>query len=182
MSDQKIETLEDKDPIADWSETPSLIKALSIIVGITMFSMMALVFVDVVGRYGFAHPIPGGFEITEFVMGTMIFSAVPIVCYHNSHITVGLFDHFFKGAVRRVQLSLVLLFTGCMVAFMGTQLFDSAQYMRSKGQVGLQLDIQVAPVVYGMAMMSFISALIVFALLFQYLRTGVEPESGGSLD
>lgn len=172
----------DASVLTEWNEAPWPIKALSFVVAVMMFLMIALIFVDVVGRYGFGLPIPAGFEITAFVMATMIFSAIPLVSYYNSHITVGLFDHAFRGRVRKVQQSFVLLFSMVMLAFMGTRLFGEAEYLRSVGQFGQQLDIQIAPVVYITSLMSFVSAMLVAMLIIQYWRTGIEPVTSGSLD
>lgn len=35
-------------------------KVLGAVVTAAMFAMMAVTFVDVVGRYGFSRPVPGG--------------------------------------------------------------------------------------------------------------------------
>lgn len=179
-----IEDIEDQDAatLTEWKSSPGVVKVLSFLVAGLMFSMTAFTFADVVGRYGFGTPIPGGFEIVEFIMGPMIFAAIPIVSYNNSHITVSLFDHMFKGRVRRVQQTLVLVFSTVTVGFIAERMFDSGQYMRGKGQVGLQLDIQVAPVVYTMSVFASFACLLLALLTWRYLKTGVEPVSSGSLD
>jgi TRAP-type C4-dicarboxylate transport system permease small subunit len=180
----KMTDLENQDvaQITEWNAAPSYIKGLSFIVAILMFAMIALIFIDVIGRYGFGLPIPAGFEITEFVMATMIFSAIPLVSYYNSHITVNLFDAAFRGTVRKVQQSFVLLFSMVMLGFMGNRLFDQAEYLRRTEQLGQQLDIQVAPVVYGTSLMSFVACIFMAILLINYWRTGIEPTTSGSLD
>ena len=183
MTDQTTD-LEDEDAamLTEWNTAPKLIKGLSFIVGILMFAMIMLIFVDVVGRYAFSKPIPGGFEIVEFVMASLIFSAIPLVSYYNSHITVGLFDAAFKGRVRRVQQSFVLLFTVLMLGFMAERLFDQAEYMRATELFGQQLNVPIAPIVYITAFMSGVACLLVVSMTIQYWRTGIEPASSGSLD
>ncbi len=173
---------EDDTVLIEWNRAPRLIKALSCIVALLMLAMMCVTFADVIGRYLFGTPIPGGFEIIEFIMGPMIFSALPIISYNNSHITVGLFDHMFKGGVRRVQQTVVLVASMATVGFIAHQMFDSAEYLRSKGQVGLQLDIQVAPVVYIMSLLALIACLLLANLTVKYLRTGIETTASASLD
>lgn len=185
MSETENQTdLEEQDTavLTEWNSAPRLVKALSFIVAITMFLMIALIFVDVIGRYGFGKPVPAGWEITEFVMSTMIFSAIPLVSYYNSHITVGLFDHAFRGAVRKVQQTFVLVFSMVMLGFMGNRLFEQARYMHSVEEVGLQLDVLIAWPIYVMSFMSFVAAILVAMLLIKYLRTGIEPTTSGSLD
>jgi hypothetical protein len=44
-----------------------------------LFFMMALTFVDVVGRYLFNTPVYGGFEMTEVALATLIFAGLPLV-------------------------------------------------------------------------------------------------------
>lgn len=173
---------EDIAVLTEWNNSPILVKGLSIIVAVLMFLMMGLTFIDVVGRYGLDMPIPGGFEIIEFVMGTMIFSAIPVVSHNNSHITVGLFDNAFKGAVRRVQQTFVLVFSTITVGFMGWRLWAAAMRDHLSGKIGQQLDVPVAPVIFGMSGLSFLACLLLALLTVNYLRTGIEPVSSGSLD
>jgi len=173
---------EDNAAVTEWNNSPLLVKALSIIVAVLMFAMMALTFIDVIGRYVFGIPIPGGFEIIEFVMSTMIFSAIPVVSYNNSHITVGLFDGFFRGGVRRVQQTFVLVFSTGMVGFMGWRLWAEAMRDLESGKVGQQLDVQVAPVIFGLSGLSYLACLLLALLTVNYLRTGIEPVASGSLD
>jgi TRAP-type C4-dicarboxylate transport system permease small subunit len=173
---------EDAAIITEWRRSPGIVKLLSYLLAVLMFAMMGVTFVDVIGRYIFGLPIPGGFEIIEFIMGPMIFAAIPVVSYNNSHITVSLFDHMFRGRVRRVQQTLVLVFTTVMVGFIAERMFDAGEYLRGKAQVGLQLDVQVAPVVYTMSLLALIACLLLALLTVRYLRTGIEPVSSGSLD
>ena len=51
-------------------------RVLAGISNIVLFAMMVLTFVDVWARYGFNAPIPGGFEITEFLLVILV-----IVCW-----------------------------------------------------------------------------------------------------
>ena len=183
MTDETVyQEDEDATMLTEWNTAPKLIKGLSLIVAILMFAMIMLIFVDVIGRYAFSKPIPGGFEMVEFVMASLIFSAIPLVSYYNSHITVGLFDGAFKGRVRRVQQSFVLLFTVLMLGFMAERLFDQAQYMWATELYGLQLDVPVAPIVLITAFMSGVACLLVVLLTIRYWRTGIEPASSGTLD
>ncbi|MFT5113630.1 MAG: TRAP-type C4-dicarboxylate transport system permease small subunit [Parasphingorhabdus sp.] len=68
-----------------------------------LFFMMALTFVDVLGRYFFDAPVKGGFEITEFVLATLIFAGLPLVTARGEHVTVDLFDRFVPSGIARVR-------------------------------------------------------------------------------
>lgn len=162
--------------------TRPVIAALSVVVGALMCAMMTLTFADVVGRYLFASPIPGGAEIIEFVMGTMTFAALPIVCHRNSHITVSLFEHLFRGAVRRVQQVAVALFSTATVAFMSFRLFSAAEDMRADGQLGDFLDIEVAPFVYTMSALAALAALLLIVLTWRTVTGAGRLESAAAHD
>lgn len=74
-------------------------RLLGFTAALVMFTMMMVTFVDVVGR-GFDYPLPGGFEITEFLLASLIFLGLPLVTAEASHVEVDLLDsmtpHWFK--------------------------------------------------------------------------------------
>lgn len=62
-----------------------------------LFAMMAMTFVDVLGRYLFNHPLGFAFEMTQIAMGAMVLCAIPSVTLRGQHVTAGLFEDAFKG-------------------------------------------------------------------------------------
>jgi TRAP-type C4-dicarboxylate transport system permease small subunit len=164
-----------------WRGPDRLVGLLSAIAGVLIFSIMAVTFVDVLGRYFFKTPIPGGFEIVEFIMGMMIFAALPVISYGNAHVTVDLFDRAFRGTVRKIKTTFVLLFSAVMTAFMGVRLWASAQHFFETRQLGIQLDILIAPFIFVMAIMSFLAAVLLLLLTWSYLKTGIEPTGSGNM-
>jgi len=77
---------------------------------LVMFTMMLVTFVDVVGRDLLASPLPGGFEITEFLLASLIFLGLPLVTAEAGHVEVDLLDsvipRWFKP-IQNVIISLV---------------------------------------------------------------------------
>ncbi|MGE3246161.1 MAG: TRAP transporter small permease, partial [Beijerinckiaceae bacterium] len=63
---------------------------LKLIMAIVMFAMMVVTTVDVIGRYLFNAPIPGGFEIVQYLMAFIVFAALPLTTASNSHLSVSL--------------------------------------------------------------------------------------------
>lgn len=165
----------------EWRGARIIVGVLQFVIALLIFSMMAVTFVDVLGRYLFAQPIPGGFEIIEFIMGTLVFSALPIISYDSGHVTVDLFDGVFRGIVRKVKVVFVLAFSALVTGFMGVRLFASAQYFFGTKQLGIQLNIEIAPFILIMALMSFLSCLLIILLIWSYLKTGVEPVASGNM-
>lgn len=59
---------------------------------VALLTMMVLTFVDVNLRYWLGQPILGSNEMTEFLLGTVVFSGLVIVTGERSHIVVTLFE------------------------------------------------------------------------------------------
>ena len=152
-----------------------LVRALSYLAAALLFAMMAIVVVDVVGRYITGQPIRGAFEIVGFLLGVMVFAGIAIVSRSNDHITVSLFDYLFQGRVRWVQQAFVLLVSTVIVGFICFRLFAAAERMRQRQLLALSFDMQIAPVVYVMSALAGIACLLLIALLVRHLRSPVTP-------
>lgn len=100
--------------------------ALKILIALAVFSMAALTFVDVIGRYFFNAPIPGTFESVGLLLGIVAFATFPLVTFQESHITVDLFDNFIRGRARRWRQTAVRLGTAAMAGFMAERLWAAA--------------------------------------------------------
>ena len=59
---------------------------------IALLTMMVLTFTDVNLRYWLGEPILGSNEMTEFLLGTIVFTGLVIVSGERSHIVVTLFE------------------------------------------------------------------------------------------
>lgn len=66
---------------------------------LALLTMMALTFTDVNLRYWLGQPILGSNEMTEFLLGTVVFSGLVIVTGERSHIVVTLFE---RPLMRRI--------------------------------------------------------------------------------
>ena len=58
-------------------------RALGVIAVTALFAMMALTFVDVIGRYGFHHSIFGAAEIIEVLMIVAVFAGLAFITAKN---------------------------------------------------------------------------------------------------
>ncbi len=64
-----------------------------------LLTMMALTFIDVNLRYWLGQPILGSNEMTEFLLGTVVFSGLVIVTGERSHIVVTLFERLLMRQI-----------------------------------------------------------------------------------
>ena len=162
----------------------AVVSALSYLAAGLIFALMALVFADVIARYILQHPIPGAFEIVEFILAGAIFTAIAVVSYRNEHITVSVFDHLFRGRVRWYQQAFVLLVSAIATGFIAIRMFASAEKMRETNLLALMFNVQIAPIVYLMAFMAAIAFLLIVALFIRHVRFPNAPAnvSSASLD
>lgn len=143
---------------------------LGVLCALPCAAMVALTFVDVLGRYLLAAPVRGSLEVIEFCMALLVFTALPLVTRHGGHVTVDLFASTGPALLRRIRLvfcdALSLLALGMLTWRLWVYAVDSAQ----RGSRTMVLGLHEAPLVQAMALFSAISALAVAASLLGRLR------------
>jgi TRAP-type C4-dicarboxylate transport system permease small subunit len=150
-----------------WIDRADAVLGLS--AGALLFGMMALTFVDVVGRYLFNRSVPGGFEITEILMAVLIFAGLPLVSRRDEHVSVDLLDHIFPAALRRAQRIAIELASGGLLIALAGLMWRKAGQVGSYGDTTTVLEIRLAPYVYA------ISAFLVITGAIHLLRVFAPP-------
>lgn len=161
---------------------PLLYRVLMVMVAVFLFAMTALTFVDVIGRYFFNSPIPGTFEIVEYLLGLVTFSALPLISRDRAHVTVDLFDRMIRGRFRKVVDFCILLGSAVVVAFIGERMWQTAWDELAADYVSEYLGITRAPFLWVFAALSAVTALILIMMLVRFV-SGKEdrgPGAGGS--
>ena len=134
--------------------------ALIAALGVTVYGMMALTFVDVAGRYLFNAPLGGAKELTEVLLGLMVFGAAPLVTATRSQITTPLFESALKGSVLKVRNGAIAIVSAFCCAILAWRLWVQAVAMADlKGGTPL-LGVPLAPIFLAMAVLSGICALL----------------------
>lgn len=144
----------------------ALNRLLSIMAAAVLFAMMALTFVDVVLRYIFNAPLRGSFEVTELMMVVLIFAGLPLVSRSDEHVVMDFLDHLMPPPVLRAVRRLVHAVCGAAWAGMGWLVLQKASKMLEYGDTSAALHIELAPFVYIMAALIFVTALIHLAMAF----------------
>lgn len=143
---------------------------LGTLAAIDLAAMMVLTFVDVTGRKFFASPIYGAYELTEFMMGVLIFSALPLVTAREGHVTIDVFDHFIAPAIGHWQRFLVNLMSTLVLAFLGWRLWIlSASHLRTN-EVTMTLHIPHGPFSRAFAVLAILAALASLVITIDHLR------------
>ena len=71
-----------------------------------LMGLVALTVVDVVGRYILTAPVPGAFELTELMLGALVFAALPLATMTGEHVVV---DALHDVSPPRVRTALAWL-------------------------------------------------------------------------
>ena len=133
---------------------------LCVMAATVLFAMMALTFVDVILRYIFNAPLRGSFEITELMMVVLIMAGLPLVSRQEEHVVLDVFDDLMSPVVHRVLRFLVNILCSTTMAGMGALMWTKAGQIASYGDTTAALKITLAPYVYLMAGLIFLTALI----------------------
>lgn len=137
---------------------------LGVLVAALLFSMMALTFVDVVGRYLFNSPLAGAYELTQILLALCVFAALPLATLSRAHVTISLTDALFRGAAQIIQQLLIGLFSFVALAGVTWRLWVQAGVLSEHGDRTLFLRIPLGAVAYFMTAMAALTALIALDL------------------
>jgi TRAP-type C4-dicarboxylate transport system permease small subunit len=143
---------------------------LGVIAGVLLFGMMTITFIDVVLRYIFNAPLRGSFEITELMLVVLIFAALPLVSRREEHVVMDFLDRYLPLGIYRALRALEHVVSAAVMAGMGCLLWQKASKLAAYGDTTSVLRIELAPFVYAIALLIFITALIHLGLVFSRRR------------
>ncbi len=127
--------------------------------------IMILTFIDVVGRYAFNAPLVATVEVTELLMGMMIYLGVGLTTHNRGHIKV---DIVFDRLPPRLQAIFELITLGISIALMALicwQLWLRSGVVMDKGDTTQILEWSIWPVAY---LISAASIFLVTSLVLQF--------------
>lgn len=158
-----------------------VIKKLPDLVASTlMFLVMAVTFVDVFGRNAVNRPLSGAVELTELLLGGVIFLALPKIAWRGRHINVDLVDAVAPKFVVKMLAAISELVCAGFFVLLSWRLAVLAGRMAEYGDATLSLSIPIAPVVYALSFLSAVSGMAHLAALVRHF-VGREPSAGASV-
>lgn len=140
-----------------------LARLLSLLACLFLFAMMAITFVDVLGRYLFASPLPAAYEIISLMMPALIFCALPLTVLREGHVTVDLLDAVIPGAVARVQAVIVNLVSAGAMGLIAWRLAVRSMDQRYYEEVTDELYLELWPFSAAMAALCAVATLALVA-------------------
>lgn len=164
--------------VSKWARLhEQLTRALALFAAITLFVIMWLTVIDVVSRGGFNISIVGLFEVTEILMGVLVFAGIPIVTANQGHVAVTLLDPWVGPRLRLVQKIFVNIICTAILAIFAWRLWIVAGKLASYNDVTLFAKIPLYPVAYFMAIMTTLSVPIQVILTFLPDKTHQNSEA-----
>jgi len=140
-------------------------RALGVTSAVVLFLMMMITAVDVAGRYLFNKPIAGGFELTEILLAALIYCGLPLVSARREHIVIDTFDPLFSRQLKRGLDMVAEVVCAVALAGVGLLIFLRANRVAEYGDTTNVLKLPLAPVVYLMAVMITVAAVIHLLLI-----------------
>lgn len=130
---------------------------------VTLFVMVVLTFVDVVGRRFFDKPVYGSHDLTEHLMALIIFAGLPVLTARREHLSIDLLDHWLLKPRFALWHRLVDVLVAATFAVIGFEYFIAAQGASEIKEVSQALNI---PRGWAYYFISATAALAAIAALF----------------
>ena len=126
---------------------------------VVLFALMAMTCIDVIGRYFFNAPLDGATELTQLMLGVIVFAVLPAVCQREEHISVDLLDRWFPQALAAPRDAAFNLLMAVMMAVVCWRVWLLAELTADYGDATEFLAIPLAPITYFIAVLSGAAAL-----------------------
>jgi TRAP-type C4-dicarboxylate transport system permease small subunit len=132
--------------------------------------LMFLIAVDVIGRYFFNYPVPGGYELTEYLMAIFVPLSIAICADHRTHVGVDMVVEKFSSKTQAKVDAVTLLITVALAAIMAWQCCVAVPESYTSGLKTAVLQIPVFPSVLFVAIGVLALTLFIFVHFLDTLK------------
>jgi TRAP-type C4-dicarboxylate transport system permease small subunit len=146
--------------------------------GGSLFGMMLLTFVDVLGRKLLDRSIPGSLEVTELLMLAVIFVGLPLTSLRGEHVIFDLLDHLLPAPLQKIQGALANLMCAALLAGAAWMVFVRAARTVTQGDTTAQLQLSLAPFYYAAGVMLALTAVMHLYLAYRPTLADDDPTAG----
>jgi TRAP-type transport system small permease protein len=137
---------------------------------LVLFLLMAMTCVDVIGRYFFNAPLDGATELTQLMMGVIVFAVLPTVSFREDHVSVDLMDIWFPDRLinsRQLVINAIAAFAMGVVAW---RVWFVAERTVEYGDATEFLGIPYAPIYFFIAVMCGFTAIAIAFNIPRYIK------------
>lgn len=129
--------------------------------------IMLLTCLDVAGRYLLTMPVPGALEVTELMMGALIFASLPMVTLRQQQVTIDLFTPFIPKSVKPILHVVIQLVSGLCLAVISWRLWIKGGQAMEYGDTTAVLRLSIWPLFYFMSVLAAITSAILLLMIRQ---------------
>ncbi len=134
---------------------------LNSISALGLIFLVCITTIDVGGRFLFNSPLPGSTELTELILGVVIFSVLPHICWKNENIIVDVLYNKLSVPFRNILLIFKNIVIGISLYFIGNRLMVLASRSEKYTETTELLEIPIYPFIEYMALMSYLTVLFI---------------------
>lgn len=142
-----------------------------------LFALMVMTCIDVFGRELLNTPLNGATELTQLMMGVIVFAVLPVVSLREEHITVDLLDRWFPRRLAPSRQVILNLMAGIMMAVVCWRVWIIGQFQIEYGDGTEFLQIPLGPISYFISILSGVTALALFINTYRHLTGRAEIRS-----
>ena len=128
------------------------------IASLLLFMMMAITFVDVIGRYILSAPIFGAAEMIQFLLAGTVFSGLILLSHDDKHVAVELFAPALSARMGGFHDFVVVFFSTFGLLIIGTELTRITFHALEVGRLTIVLEWPIALVSGPSALACFAAA------------------------
>jgi TRAP-type C4-dicarboxylate transport system permease small subunit len=148
---------------------------------VVLLLLMFLTVADVVGRYlvGFVPglgPVPGSFELTEFMLAVIVLTAIGHTQVKDGHISIDLVVTRFRPRVQAIIDTVTNFLSLVMFALVTWRTITYAQLLYQSNDVSGVLRLPVYPFLAVAALGTFMFCLAMLSSFLQSLRKAIKNE------
>ncbi len=155
---------------------------------LVLFALMAMTCIDVIGRELFGTPLDGATELTQLMLGVIVFAILPSVCLREEHVSVDLIDLWFPGRLVPLRQAVLNAVMAVALGFVAWRVWIIAGLTADYGDATEFLEIRLAPINYFIAVLSGCGAAAFVVNTVRHARAALStsaaandaPDGGGT--
>ena len=124
--------------------------------------------IDVFGRELLNAPLDGATELTQLMMGVIVFAVLPVVCLREDHITVDLLDRWFPRRLAPTRQIVLNLAASGIMAVVCWRVWIIGSFQMEYGDGTEFLRIPLGPISFFISIMSGIAAVALLVVAVRY--------------
>ncbi len=136
---------------------------------ISLSALVLITVVDVFGRYLLGIPLPGTSEITEIILGILIYIGLPYISKKEEHISVSLLSNYLPNNVKILHKILINFIVTLLLLVIARQLYLHGIDLKSYQEVTTFLEIPKAPIAFAMALLTVLASFNTIMNMFTYM-------------